>query len=685
MLIELPIRPGVIKDNTALLSEGRWIDADKVRFRNVGGKSHPEVIGGYEDLTEQTFSGKSRGIHSWERKDGNKPIAFGTHTNCYVYSEAYLWDITPVRAAATLTDKLDTTDGDATVTVDHTAHGLSDGALAFIRNASTVGGLDLGVSGTLSSGSIRTTEGSKALIVTETAHGLDTHDRITFASATAVGGVASANINTTHTVVVLDVDTLLITQATAATSSATGGGTPTYVGLKAYPVTVVDVDTYTIEAASAATSTASAGGGTITYEYAINPGRENTTAQAGYSTGTYSGGSYSLPSGETDLRARIWVMNNFGEDLVANYRNSVLYRWQGVPSQKMAAIAATDAPQENLAHMVTPERFLVALGTEDASTSTFDPMRVAWAKIEGGFATNDWTPTSTNSAGGFRLAEGSRIINGVSMPFVSLVWTDTALYQMQYLADIDTVYRPTLVGTSCGLIGPNAFARAGDSGQVFWLASSREFMMWQGGAPITIQCPVRDDFFDNLAGLQEDLIYAGINDKFNEVWWFYPDKDNNENARYVAFNYAELHWTTGTFPITAWQERGVYEFPVAVHSDGTIKIHEKGNTANGSGFDAFVEFGLMDVAEGENLIMVRRFVPDVAGLSGGVKLTLKHRLWPQGTETTKEIGTFDSSTTKLDFRVTARQVGGRFDWVSAPTEGRLGRIMFDVLPTGARR
>ena len=120
MLIELPIRPGVIKDNTALLSEGRWIDADKVRFRNVGGKSHPEVIGGSEDLTEQTFSGKARGIHSWERQDGDKLIAFGTHTNCYAYSEAYLWDITPIRAAATLSNKLDTTDGDATVTVDHT-------------------------------------------------------------------------------------------------------------------------------------------------------------------------------------------------------------------------------------------------------------------------------------------------------------------------------------------------------------------------------------------------------------------------------------------------------------------------------------------------------------------------------------------------------------------------------------
>jgi len=684
MLTELPIKPGIIKDNSALLSEGRWIDGDKIRFRNVGGRSHPEVIGGYEDLTDQTFRGKARGIHAWERLDGSKPIVVGTSEAVYVFAEAYLWDITPVRAASTLSDPADTTDTDATVTINHTAHGLNDGAYAFIHNGTAVGGLSLGGGGTLSSGSIRTSAGSKALVISETAHGMSTHDRVTFASATAVGGVASANINTTHTIVVLDVDTFLITQATAATSDATGGGTPTWIGLKAYEITYVDANSYTIEAASAATSTVSGGGGTVTYEYAINPGRENTTAQAGYSTGTYSGGLYSLPSGETDLRARIWVMNNFGEDLVANYRNSVLYRWQGVPSQKMAAIAATDAPQENLAHMVTPERFLVAMGTEDATTSTFDPMRVAWAKIEGAFSTNDWTPDSTNSAGGFRLAEGSRIINGVPMPFVSLVWTDTALYQIQYISNIDVVYQPTLLGTSCGLIGPNAMARAGESGQVFWLSSSREFMMWQGGTPVTIQCPVRDDFFDNLAGLQEDLIYAGVNEKHNEILWFYPD-ETNENARYVTFNYAELHWAVGTFPITAWQERGVYEFPVAAHSDGTIKVHEKGNSDNGSGLSAFVEFAPMDVAEGETLVTVRRFVPDVAGLSGGIKVTLKSRFWPQGAETETEIGTIDSTTTKLDFRVTARQIGGKFEWVSTPTEGRLGRIMFDVLPSGAKR
>ncbi len=713
MLTELPIKPGVIKDNSALLSEGRWIDADKMRFRSVGGKSHPEVIGGFEDLTEQTFLGKCRALHAWENLSGEVQLAAGTHTNAYVFSQGLLWDITPVRDASTLTNALDTLDTQTTVTVNHASHGVDDGAVVYLHNSSAVGGLSLGTSGSLSASSIQTSVGSKVLIVTDAAHGLADQDRVTYAGATTVGGVPSVEINTTHTVVVLDADTYALSVATAATSDAAGGGTPTFTGLKAYAATFVDANSYTVEAASAATSTASGGGGALTYEYAINPGRENTAAQAGYSTGTYSGGSYSLPSSESDLRARVWVFSNFGEDLVANYRGSVLYRWQNVPSQKMAAIGATDAPQSNISHtvtlehllvelgteeatgatdapqsnishMVTPERFLMALGTEEATGSTFDPLQIAWAKIEGGFANGDWTPTAENSAGDLKLAEGSRIVAGTAMPNVSVIWTDTALYGLQYIPDIDVVYRPELLGTGCGLIGPNAYARAGDSGQVYWLSTSREFMVWQGGTPLTVDCPVRDFFFDGLAELQEDLIYAGVNDKFNEVWWFYPDS-TNENARYVAFNYSELHWTIGTFPITAWQPRGVNEFPVAAHSDGTLKLHEKGNSDNGAAFSAHIESAFMDIAEGETHLNVRRFEPDFDGLSGSVQLTLKHRLWPQGAETTTVAGTVTATTEKLDFRITAKQLGVRMDWTASPTDGRVGRLMFDISPTGRKR
>lgn len=685
MFIEFPIAPGVVKDNTELDGEGRWVDADKVRFRAVGRSSHPEVIGGWEDFVEDTFDGVCRGLHRWTTLDGDELVSVGTTERVYVVGEGAMWDITPLRDADTLSGALDTVDTDATVTINHTAHGVEDNARVYLHNDTTVGGLDLGVDGTTGTDPFSVVEGSQTVVVTISSHGLVTNERITFASATATGGIGTGDLNTTHTIYRVDDDTFLIHVPTAATSTTTGGGTPTYVGLKEYQATVVDANSFTVEAASAATSTVNGGGGTLTYEYAINPGRETTTAVAGYSTGGYSSGSYSLPSGETDLRLRSWVFTNFGEDLIMNYRESPLYRWQNAFSQRAAVNAATDAPAKTLSHVVTPERFLVCLGTEDQPTSTYDPLQIAWADQESGFTTNDWTPTATNTAGDLRLAEGSRIIAGCPMPFVTLVWTDTALYTLQYLRDTTYIFGAPLAGTNCGLIGPKAWARAGDSGQVFWLSSTREFMVWRGATPLTVQCPVRDFFFDNLAPRQEDMIYAGVNEKFNEVWWFYPDTENNENARYVAYNYSEGHWTVGTFDITAWSARGVGEFPIAAWTDGKLRLHEKGTDANGSAFSAYVESGLVDLKEGENHLMLRRYVPDFKGLNGSVDVTIKHRMWPQGAVTETAIGTVNSSTTKLDFRVTARQVAMRFDWSAVPTDGRLGRIVFDVLPTGRTR
>ena len=94
---EIKIAPGIIKDNTPTLAENRWVDSDKIRFRRVGNRSMPEVIGGYEDLTEDTFEGKARKMHVYETLDSRKVIGIGTHTRLYAYINSALHDITPIR------------------------------------------------------------------------------------------------------------------------------------------------------------------------------------------------------------------------------------------------------------------------------------------------------------------------------------------------------------------------------------------------------------------------------------------------------------------------------------------------------------------------------------------------------------------------------------------------------------
>ena len=187
-LIELPIKPGVVRDNSFLLSESRWIDADKVRFRRVGDRSQPETINGYEDLTEETFSGKCRALHSYETILGDRQIALGTSSHLYVYSGNLIWDITPITASATLTHALATTSGSPTVTVTHSAHGRLDNSIVYLRNSAAVGNLNLGSTGSMSNG-ITVSAQSTALVLSIPGHGLSDYDRITLSGSSDIGGI----------------------------------------------------------------------------------------------------------------------------------------------------------------------------------------------------------------------------------------------------------------------------------------------------------------------------------------------------------------------------------------------------------------------------------------------------------------------------------------------------------------
>lgn len=679
------LRPGVVKDNSELSSEAAYTDADKVRFRVVNGEGLPQVIGGQEKATQDTISGKGRSVHAWEDNEGQKLVGIGTHKKLYVYHDARVWDVTPSRANGEITSRMSTVGGSTSVTVDHTSHGATVGDAIYLQCASTVGGLTIGDSGTLGSGLLETIQNSRFMIVNHTAHGLTRGEYATLASSSAVGGVGTGDIDKAHRVYVLNTNSYLIHVDTVATSSATGGGTPTYTYHYEYPVaSVTDANTFVFTARSAAGATASAAGGIAKYYHELNIGREYGVTQAGYGTGTYSTGYYSRSSTESDLRARIWHLSNYGQNMVANYRESQLYRWQNNLSQNAAAISATDAPQQSLSHFMTPERFLVTLGSEDAATSTQDPMLVAWALQEGGFTNGDWTPAATNTAGDQKLAEGSRIVRGMAMPMVNAIWTDTAMYQMRYLQDTTFVFGFDLVGTGCGLIGSNAVARVGDTGAVYWLSTSRKFFVWQGGAPVEIPCPVREYFFDRLANVQEELIYAGVNGRWNEIWWFYPGA-SNECDSYLIYNYKENHWSIGTYDISAWVDRGVLQFPLAIHTDGGVYLQERGDTDGGNAITWHVESGYIDLGDGDNLMMVRRVIPDFADLVGGAEVTITGKFWPQGTENAVSFGTVGSTTKYLTSRIKARQVKVKYSGSSAPASGRLGRITFDVQPSGEKR
>ena len=122
-LATLKFAPGIVKDDTSYSSEGRWVDSDKIRFWN--GK--PEKMKGWQKLTQSGFSGKCRGLVQWRDNNDNALMAVGTHTHLYILAGGQLTDITPVQDSGNLTNAFTVTDGDATVTVTDSAHGLETG------------------------------------------------------------------------------------------------------------------------------------------------------------------------------------------------------------------------------------------------------------------------------------------------------------------------------------------------------------------------------------------------------------------------------------------------------------------------------------------------------------------------------------------------------------------------------
>jgi len=139
MLQKIQFKPGFNKQATETGAEGQWVDGDNVRFRY----GQPEKIGGWQQLVDNTIAGPVRAQHTWTDLTGKKYAALGTAKVLVVYYEGAFYDITPInadQAGATF----DSTTGSATVTVNLTGHGLSEGDYFKFKSVTLPGGGETG-------------------------------------------------------------------------------------------------------------------------------------------------------------------------------------------------------------------------------------------------------------------------------------------------------------------------------------------------------------------------------------------------------------------------------------------------------------------------------------------------------------------------------------------------------------
>ena len=542
---------------------------------------------------------------------------------------------------------------------------------------------------TLTSCTIATTSGSAVCSITKTSHGLNAGDIVLLDNVTLPGGTGYVDS---------DFEDKLF-QVTSITSSSV----------------------FTITQSSNATATVATGGSLEVKPYeTVGPAEQSYGY--GWGTDTWGAGNWGEASSATDvtLEPGLWSLSNFGQVLVATIANGKTFTWNAGDASRLTTRASTTTsgfettnnPTATRVTLVSPTtRHLIHLGTETTigNTATQDDMFIRFSDQED---INDYTPTAINSAGSQRLQDGTKIIGSLKAKEAILVWTDNALYTMKFIGAPFT-FGFEQVGTNCGLIGKNAAVEI--DGVAFWMSNNGFFMF--DGTVKSLPCSVEDYVYDQADTTKGQQIYAGLNNQFTEVTWYYPSTSSDYNDQYVVLNYGEKVeggvWYIGTESRTSWIDASVYPkpsatkfndsatgtFPVIIgenglgqttlfeHEVGTDQVNPDGSTTTVTSFVKSYDFDLQSQGtSGDVFLAMRRFIPDFKDLQGNAKVTLAVKRYPQQSDTTTSLSPFtiNANTDKKDTRARGRFVNIKIENTDVSESWRFGTLRIDIQPDGRR-
>jgi hypothetical protein len=420
-----------------------------------------------------------------------------------------------------------------------------------------------------------TISGLPTVTVNDTAHGCITGDYVTFSGASTVGGLDLNN---------------------------------------EYSVTVVDANTYTITASSNASGTVTGGGGaSVTAAYQINTGSAIQVPIVGWGGGPWGSGGWGVGTA-TLFGIRLWSQSNFGEDLVFAYRGGPLLYWDATGTTSTRGVyvssltGASDVPTiVNYTIVSDINRFAFAFGCNEIGSADIDPMLVRWSDQED---VAMWTPSATNQAGSLRLSHGSEIVSALQARQELLVWTDTSLYSLQYLGAPD-VWGAQILGDNLSIAGPNAMVYAANT--AFWMGKDKFYLY--DGTVRPLPSDLRRYVFNDFNQSQYQQVFAGTNEGFNEVWWFYCSINSTSVDRYVVYNYVENVWYYGTMARTAWLDTALRSYPIAATYTHNLVEQEKGTddkeTATTLPIEAYITSSEFDLDDGQHFVLINRILPDV--------------------------------------------------------------------------
>jgi hypothetical protein len=622
-LFSMKFRPGINKDQTDYTNEGGWFDSDKVRFNN----GLPEVIGGWEKKTTNSFLGSCRSLHAWVATDSELYLTVGTNIKYYVDEGGGFYDITPIRTTT------------------------SAGAITFAA-----------------------VNGSSTITVTNVSHGALENDFVTFSGAVSLGGqITAAILNQEYQVeTVIDADNYTITARTVSSIvDITVGGV-------LVPTTV-----------NADGSDTGNGGASVVGVYQINTGLDTTVAGIGWGAGTWGRGTWGSPATSPAIGQilRLWSEDNWGEDLIFNVRDGPIYYWDKSSGTSTRGVlmsslgGASGVPTVSRKTIVSnQQRQVVSFGVNEIGSSDQDLMLVRYSDFESAV---NWTPTLENNAGRQLLSNGSAIITAFETQKEILIWTDTCVYSMQFVGG-DLVYRFEIASLGPSIIGPNAAVSADNA--VFWM-DREEFYVYTGRVQ-PIPCTVKEYVFSDINLNQSPKIVAAFNKDHNEITWFYPSADSENIDKYVTYDFGQQVWAIGTLNRTAWLESGLYSQPVAAGTDGYLYYQEFGYSADGSAISAYIESSDIDASDGQQFVFFKRLLPDITFIGTAndptATYTVKGRNAPGETLSTKATATVGSTTGQKNIRGRARQIALRVESSDLNVSWRLGTNRLDIQQDGQR-
>jgi hypothetical protein len=688
-LQKIQLKPGVNRENTRYTNEGGWYESDKVRFR----QGTPEKIGGWARISASTFVGVCRSLWNWVTLGALNLLGVGTSWKFYIESGGVYNDITPIRTTNTLTNPF-ATNGTTTVTVTDANGGFINNDYVTFYGGTAVGGQTIAgeyqityVSNTtytitISAAATAATGGGTVYAVYQVNTGPSSAAPLTGWGASTWGsgtwGIGStstdalriwnqvnwgqdlvygprgaplyywnASIGLTNPVVSMTIAAPCVVTAPVALAD----GTPITFGTTgALPTGLLPGVTYYTKYLTAATFNlaATSGGASIT------------------TTGTQSG-TQSISS-------------------------------RGILLSSLTGADGYTPLFQNATTISDASRFLLVFGTNDYGSTTIDPMLIRWSDQE---SLTVWYPAATNQAGSVRLSHGSKIVTTLQSRQEIVVWTDQALYSLQYLGP-PYVWGTQLLADNVSIASPNAAVMA--SGVTYWMGVDK-FYRYDGRVQ-TLRCDLLRYVYSDINQLQFDQVFASTSEGFNEAWFFYCSSSSNTIDRYVVYNYTEDLWQYGTMARTAWLDTGLRNYPLAATYSYNIVNQEFGVDDNETGtilpIEATITSSQFDIGDGHNFAFVYRMIPDLTFRGSTSGTTPSVTMYLQGlnnsgsgitqsgnaavsyTGTAPSVINVDEFTGQLFIRVRGRQMQMKITSNTLGVQWQLGAPRVDLRPDGRR-